>query len=54
MTKLEELRAAYDADADAYAAARDAYGAAYAVSYEAADAAYQDELKKIQEENSDG
>jgi hypothetical protein len=53
MTKLEELKAAYlAADADAWAAydavAYDAYAAAHA-----AWAAYEAELKKTQEENSD-
>jgi hypothetical protein len=56
MTKLEKLKAAYDAACDAsYAAAwgADAYVAARdADAYVAARDAYDDELKKIQEENS--
>jgi hypothetical protein len=64
MTKLEELRVAYDAATEAAVAACDAAyaaaGAAYAdadATYDAAKVAawatYQEELKKIQEENPD-
>jgi hypothetical protein len=63
MTTLEELKAARDAAWVAYAAARDALIAALDVlaydasidalnAWAAAYAAYEDELDKIQEENS--
>tara|TARA_R110002167_G_scaffold101274_2_gene263936 strand:- start:117 stop:257 length:141 start_codon:yes stop_codon:yes gene_type:complete len=46
VTKLEELKAAEDAACDAAYKAADAW--------DAASDAYQDELKRTQEENSDG
>ena len=47
MTKLEQLKSAYDAAAADAAATADAADTAYAAY---ADAAYQDELKKTQKE----
>tara|TARA_B110000902_G_scaffold105268_1_gene124432 strand:- start:191 stop:517 length:327 start_codon:yes stop_codon:yes gene_type:complete len=56
-TKLEELKAAYDASRDAaYDAADAAWDASYdawAAAYDAADAAYQAELKKQKEKQDD-
>jgi hypothetical protein len=52
MNKLEELKATYDAAYDAWAAAASAASAA-ARATDTARAAYEAELKKTQEENSD-
>jgi hypothetical protein len=56
MTRLEELKAAYSADLDAEIACDSSDAAACAAARDAGDAswaAYEAELKKIQEENSE-
>ena len=52
MTKLEELKAASDAAEDAWDAAYVDADATYDAAWVAAWATYQEEMKKIQEENS--
>tara|TARA_R110002153_G_scaffold1164_1_gene5717 strand:- start:839 stop:1003 length:165 start_codon:yes stop_codon:yes gene_type:complete len=53
MTKLEELKAAYAAAWDAAYAASDAEADVAWAAWADRVAAYRDELKKTQEENSD-
>jgi hypothetical protein len=58
MTKLEELRAGYEAAGDAHEASEERHDAAMmahkAAAYDTAYDAYLTELKKAHKENSDG